>query len=345
MIIHYDLFAGIGGFSYAIDQVYGKENAKHIFVEIDPFCQAVLKKHWPEGEYWGDIREFIADTTSNRCSWAGQKFEIEKGYEEKSEHKGQLERGFEGLCILTGGFPCQPFSQAGKRRGTQDNRYLWPEMFRAIQLIKPQWVIAENVYGLLTIEGGLVFEELCLELEGCGYSLQSLIIPACAVNAPHRRDRVWIIAYKPSKGLERSNGTSVTRCSKDNSNAPNPKSRQSWKQTEQEGREGIGGTNPDAQNPISKRGSGRRKNRRQILECQSTEIENERSSSKDWERDWKEVAFATCLRGMDDGFSRQMDRITISSARHRRERLKALGNAIVPQVAIQILKAIKINLS
>jgi DNA (cytosine-5)-methyltransferase 1 len=98
------------------------------------------------------------------------------------------------IDILTGGFPCQPFSLAGKRKGTDDERYLWGEMLRAIQEIKPRFVIAENVFGITNIDGGLVFQQVCLDLENEGYEVQPFIIPACAKNAPHRRDRCWFIA-------------------------------------------------------------------------------------------------------------------------------------------------------
>jgi DNA (cytosine-5)-methyltransferase 1 len=273
-VLHYDLFAGIGGFSYAIDCVYGKENVKHIFVEINPFCQAVLKKHWKEGEYWNDIKEFIADTFG-------------EGYTRRN-HQTRCPAGC--TTILTGGFPCQPFSQAGKKRGTKDKRYLWEEMFRAIQLVKPQWVIAENVRGILTIEGGMVFERICSDLETEGYEVQAFIIPAVAVNAPHRRDRVWIIAHSTSE--------------------------QFYGRSEDESR-------------------------------QQTNAKQDKCERKDWERNWEEVAFERCLYKLDDGLPRQLVRLpngeSISYARWRREGIKAFGNAIVPQVAIQIIKAIKYN--
>src|SRR4029077_4695613 len=101
------------------------------------------------------------------------------------------------------GFPCQPFSAAGKRRGTEDDRHLWPEMFRIIQTFKPTWIVAENVRGLATWNNGLVLEQVCTDLEGQGYEVQPFIIPAVAVNAPHRRDRIWFVAYKQCKGLQR----------------------------------------------------------------------------------------------------------------------------------------------
>ena len=181
---HIDLFSGIGGFALAVDTVW--PNSTHIFCEIDPFCQKVLSKHWPQSKIYEDIRSFT--NTNDRRS-----------QEQKQQATGDQQRGGD-VDILTGGFPCQPFSQAGQRRGTEDNRFLWPEMRRVIQEFKPTWVIAENVSGILTIEQGMVFEQVCLDLEGAGYEVQPFIIPAVAVNAPHRRDRVWFVAHRNDSG-------------------------------------------------------------------------------------------------------------------------------------------------
>jgi len=130
--------------------------------------------------------QFIADTNSR-----GQA-------EQKLKTAGDKQCG--RVDILTGGFPCQPFSQAGKRKGTDDNRYLWSEMLRVIREFQPTWVIAENVRGILSIEGGMVFEQVCLDLEGEGYEVQPFVIPAVAKDAPHRRDRVWFVAYRNNTG-------------------------------------------------------------------------------------------------------------------------------------------------
>ena len=118
------------------------------------------------------------------------------------EYRGRID-------IISGGFPCQPFSMAGKRKGTEDERYLWHEMLRAIQEIKPKFVIAENVFGITNIDGGMVFEQVCLDLEAEGYEVQPFIIPAAAKNAPHRRDRVWFVAYS-SSNRKTQNGCSIT---------------------------------------------------------------------------------------------------------------------------------------
>lgn len=158
---HGSLFSGIGGFDYAA-QMIGWTNVFQ--VEIDDYCTKVLEKNFPNARRYRDIKEFNG-----------------------TEYRGSID-------VLTGGFPCQSFSQAGKRKGKDDERYLWPEMLRIIQNIQPAWIVAENVSGLLTMQNGLVFEQVCTDLEKEDYEVQPFIIPACAKNAPHRRDRIWIIA-------------------------------------------------------------------------------------------------------------------------------------------------------
>jgi DNA (cytosine-5)-methyltransferase 1 len=166
---HLGLFEGIGGFSLAARWMGWKTLA---WCEWNEFGQRILKHHFPNAEGFGDI------TKTDFTKYANE------------------------IDILTGGFPCQPFSTAGKRKGTQDERYLWHEMLRAIQEIKPKYVIAENVYGITNIDGGLVFEQVCLDLEAKGYEVQPFIIPACAKNAPHRRDRVWFVAYNSNRRIK-----------------------------------------------------------------------------------------------------------------------------------------------
>ena len=153
---HLDLFSGIGGFALA-----AKWNGYRTvgFCDNEPYAQAVLKKHWPEVPCHKDIREVRGDL-------------------------------YAGVTLLTGGFPCQPFSVAGKQRGKDDNRYLWPEMLRVIREARPAWIIGENVAGIVN----LALDTVCADLEAEGYEVEPVIIPACAVDAPHRRDRVWIIA-------------------------------------------------------------------------------------------------------------------------------------------------------
>jgi len=203
MFRHIDLFSGIGGFAYAAEKVWGEEYEPVLFCDNDKFCQAVLRKHWPDVPIYSDIRELIADTYSN--GQPRQHKEVNTA-DTREQALGIAEGSTNapGIFLLTGGFPCQPFSQAGKRRGTDDSRYLWPEMLKVIQNTRPRWIIAENVRGILGIEGGLVFEQVCLDLEASGYEVQPFIIPAVAVNAPHRRDRVWFVAHLQHNGKPRA---------------------------------------------------------------------------------------------------------------------------------------------
>jgi len=316
---HLDLFSGIGGASLAVDTVWGRENVEHIFVENDKFCTQVLKKHWPQAEIHGDIRTFTnttnaqsSDRTNTRTSISDR--EIRK-------------RPF----ILTGGFPCQPFSQAGRRKGTEDDRHLWPEMLRVIREFKPEWVIGENVAGFVTWGEGLVLEQVCTDLEKEGYEVQPFIIPAVAVNAPHRRDRVWIVAHANDKRRDDGfNHREERHIQTDERIATENKS-------ERQGRKrGIGAVGSDVENSISKRSGGGLESSGQVLGCTSTEVKDERP---DWSRNWLEVATELC--SVDDGLPVELDGFKLSKSRHRAEQLKGYGNAWVPQVAIEIMKIIK----
>jgi DNA (cytosine-5)-methyltransferase 1 len=151
------LFSGIGGFDLGLERA-GFEIAWQS--EIDPYCLKVLEKHWPRVKRYGDIREMRGDD-------------------------------LEPVDLICGGFPCQPFSCAGKRGGQTDDRYLWPEMLRIITEVRPRWVIGENVPGIIN----LALDQVLSDLEDAGYACQSFIIPACGVGALHRRDRVWIVGY------------------------------------------------------------------------------------------------------------------------------------------------------
>src|SRR5690554_1945156 len=167
---HGSLFSGIGGFDLAA-QWMGWDNIFHC--EIEEFPRKILNHYWPDAISYEDIKKT-----------------------DFSIHKGQID-------ILTGGFPCQPYSQTGKRLGKEDERHLWPEMLRAITEVKPTWVVGENVYGIVNWNGEVVFDEVQADLEAEGYEVQPYILPAAAVNAPHRRDRVWFVAYSQSQQGER----------------------------------------------------------------------------------------------------------------------------------------------
>jgi DNA (cytosine-5)-methyltransferase 1 len=167
---HLGLFEGIGGFSLAARWMGWETLA---WCEWNEFGQKVLRHHFPEAEGFGDITKTDFTKYANR------------------------------IDILTGGFPCQPYSLAGKRKGKEDERHLWPEMLRAIREIQPPYVVGENVFGLINWNGGMVFNEVQTDLEAEGYEVWAYVLPACAINAPHRRDRVWFVAYNQHNGNRR----------------------------------------------------------------------------------------------------------------------------------------------
>ena len=250
---HGSIFSGIGGFDLAAEWM-GWENIFHC--EWNEFGQKILKQHFPKAISYGDITK--TDFTI---------------------HRGNID-------ILTGGFPCQPYSGAGKRLGKEDERHLWPEMLRTIREVSPRWVVGENAYGLVNWNGGLVFNEVQTDLEIEGYEILPFLLPACAVNAPHKRERVWFIAYSGKKlfnAIKSENG-----CIENIKTRPEKRS-QNWNEFKlgaMPGNTGIGfynGTN-----------------------------------------------FESSVIRVDDGLSEKLDE------------LEAFGNAIVPQVAYQIFKAIAI---
>ena len=174
-MIHIGLFEGIGGFSFAASHMGWKTL---VTCEINPFGQRVLKYYWPNAYHHADIKTLNYDTINS----------------ELSNRFGEGWRNDD--IIITGGFPCQPYSLAGKRLGTADDRHLWPEMLRIIREVQPTWVVGENVFGLINWNGGLVFDEVQTDLEAEGYEVQPYVLPAASVNAPHKRDRVWFVAHR-----------------------------------------------------------------------------------------------------------------------------------------------------
>ena len=159
------LFSGIGGIDLGLEATgYFKTT---LFSEIDPFCQKILKKHWPNVPIIPNVKDIN-----------GKEIETD---------------------VLVGGFPCQPFSVAGKRKGKEDERHLWPEMFRIIKEARPSIVIGENVPGIINTQ--MALGQCVSDLESEGYKVQPVVLPACSVNAPHRRYRVFIIAMVDTDNL------------------------------------------------------------------------------------------------------------------------------------------------
>ena len=176
-----DLFSGLGGFALA-SHMMGWETA--VLCEIADNCKVVLAHHFPDAYIHGDIHTLTGD-------WIREK--IKEKYGDESVR-----------IVLCGGFPCQPYSAAGKRLGKEDSRHLWPEMLRVIRECRPDAVVGENVSGIVSWDGGLVFEEVQTDLEAEGYEVQAVVVPACSVGAPHRRDRVWFVANATSLGIGRA---------------------------------------------------------------------------------------------------------------------------------------------
>jgi DNA (cytosine-5)-methyltransferase 1 len=301
---HGSLFSGIGGFDLAAEWM-GWENVFHC--EWNPFGQKVLKRYWPNSISYNDITK--TDFTI---------------------HRGAID-------ILTGGFPCQPYSAAGKRLGKEDERHLWPEMLRAIREIQPRWIVGENVLGLVNWNGGMVFEEVQADLEAEGYEVQPYVLPAAAVGAPHRRDRVWFVAYANLCG------NNTTKRSENNfweqSNNEQQRDRRSM-QINRLSNEW------DATNPSNKRREQCRIPR-QISETKGISS-NEGSEFRipiktirnGYKPNWENFPTVSPICSRNDGLSNRLDGITFS--KWRTESIKAGGNAIVPQVVYQIFKAIEL---
>lgn len=187
---HLSLFSGIGGFDLA---ALWEEIETVAQVENDEWCLRVLEKNFPNAKRFTDIRKFNG-----------------KPYRDK-------------IDILTGGFPCQPFSFAGKRKGKKDLRFLWPEMLRVIREIRPRFVVGENVPGII----GMALDKVLSDLEALGYTTETFVIPACAKNAPHRRDRVWVVAYSNSTGRKKQYASSFSEKKRKHSGVSTPR-RADW---------------------------------------------------------------------------------------------------------------------
>lgn len=280
---HGSLFSGIGGFDLAAEWM-GWENKFHC--EWNEFGQRVLHYYWPEAELFTDIT------------------------------KSDFKKYANTIDVLTGGFPCQPFSNAGQRKGTDDERYLWGEMLRAIQEIEPTFVIAENVFGITTIDGGLVFQQVCLDLEGQGYEVQAFIIPACGKNAPHRRERCFFIATNTKLKSERSDGRADIE-TKENL----------WRKNTSDV---LGALCSDG-NVTDTNGWEREQsafNSRMGRIRQS----NERDS-------WGVFPTEHPFCSGNDGLSNELDGITFP--KWRQQTMKAYGNAVVPQIAHQLFQILE----
>ena len=298
---HGSLFSGIGGFDLAAEWM-GWENTFHC--EWNPFGQRVLKHYWPNAESFTDIT------------------------------KTDFTKYYGAVDIISGGFPCQPYSSAGKRLGKEDERHLWPEMLRAIREVSPRFVVGENVRGLTNWNGGLVFEEVCSELESYGYQVAPVIIPACAVGAPHKRERIWFVAYASGNGYDDKSSTTNNIIWQNNKQSRS----QRFGAFKRFGNERNVTDSGQSANELQ--GKGRMDLDRIILEKRKGQEKTNRFNRNNSKNAWDNFPTQPPVCGGDDGLSRELDGITFS--KWRDESIKAYGNAIVPQVAYQIFKALEL---
>lgn len=316
---HASLFSGIGGAELAAQWV-GWKNVFHC--EINPFGRRVIEYHFPESKSYEDV------TTTDF-----------------SEYRGRID-------VLTAGFPCQPFSVAGQRKGAEDNRYLWPEVVRVIREVRPTWFVGENVAGILTMVqpgeetemGGqtnifgeidrkrillrqeYVVETICGDLEREGYTVQPFIIPACAVGAPHRRDRVWFVANRSNRrDIYSSEGERASL-----------HERKSFARSDRDGtssdtnRNGLqGGMFSFDYDP--ERWEAKDRHIKTFTDNTRISLPADR---------WKDFPTQSPVLSGDDELSTRLDGITFS--KWRQESIKAYGNAMCPQVVYEIFKAIEI---
>ena len=296
-----DLFSGIGGFSLGAE---ANGIPTVAFVEKDPFCQKVLRKHWSNTPIISDIRTV-----------KGEDYETD------------------GVTIVSGGFPCQPFSQAGKRKGTDDDRYLWDETLRVVTETKPRWFIGENVDGLVNIQDGMVLRQVQDDLEKEGFQVQCLVVPASGIGAWHQRKRVWIIGHNVSNTIgELSDGCSgTTRHSESELKGMVSDEAKNWNKvwskTERcDQQTGLRGNVSDTTVKGLERHGSQSSDLQESKERQDNSDRGSQGQHTWWQTESK-------LRGIPHGISYELDK-------DRANRIKALGNSIVPQIAYQLFKSI-----
>jgi len=322
---HGSLFSGIGGFDLAAEWM-GWENVFHC--EWMEFPRKVLDYYFPNADSHIDI-----------C-------------------KTDFKKYANTIDILTGGFPCQPFSMAGKRKGKDDERYLWGEMLRAIQEIKPKYVIAENVFGITNIDGGLVFEQVCLDLETEGYEVQPFIIPAAAKNAPHRRDRCWFIAQNTmfNRCVHGESKQETTEVWQQRNTCTRSSERIHLSERNATDTDSNGLNKCDSNNEINSSEGGqyalsnisKSNDNGDSAKTKKPRLEGMRREDRGYTelcrghnglQNWQKFPTQSPVCSGDDGLSTKLDGITFS--KWRAESIKGYGNAIVPQVALELFKIIE----
>ncbi len=341
-----DLFSGLGGFSLGLERTGRYKTVA--FCEIDKYCTLLLQKHWKGIKVYNDVKKITKE-----------------GFEAD---------GIESPDIITGGFPCQPFSVAGKQKGTSDDRHLWPEMFRIIKAFKPRFVIGENVPGIVNIQDGVVFETVCTDLESQGYEVQPFNIPAAAVGAPHQRKRIWIIASLENSGRTLQQGSSIREknedeVGKENANQHQRSSSSSESNVANANIDGAKRNQPeDGQRSRTQQSSedvadsnarlsdGQKKELQSRGQASISSSERKNVANTDSERleglgqsrsQFNETSSSTSRSEERQGqvgqgwweFEPNVGRVA-HGVPGRVHRLKALGNSIVPQIAEEIGRAI-----
>jgi len=315
-----DLFSGIGGFSLGLESTGYFETIA--FVEKDKFCQQVLNKNFKDIPIESEVRDVKGDRYA--------------------------------ADIVCGGFPCQPFSVAGKRKGTDDDRYLWDETIRIVRECKPRWFIGENVEGIINIQEGMVLRQVCDDLEKEGFEVQCVVIPASGIGAWHQRKRVWILAFSKHNGSHRSKGNETIESSnqskewlsvRDDKDVTNSQ-RMGWKEGSKKSKEFKGEAASNKFNNSIKGQSIRESSLSMDVPNTGTEgLQGHNSKQKlseqklgfvanknDEERKtWWQTQSELC--GVPNGVSYELDK-------HRTNRIKALGNSIVPLIARELGLAI-----
>jgi len=326
MLSHLDLFSGIGGFSLGLESAGLVKTVA--FCDYEKFCQKVLNKHWPHVPIYGDVKELT--------------------------HERLKADGINSIDIITGGYPCQPFSVAGSQKGEQDPRHVWPEMFRLIQELRPSFVIGENVSGHIKLGLDTVLENL----ESEGYSTRTFSISAASVGANHKRERVWTLAYSNDKGIRARFGRSnydyekkgrVWSFDRRGSESDDEWSNSSTTETEaldvadtqSEGRRKPGHSNKEKRSTESS-ATQSQSSSSNVADSNSERLQRTKQSGAHKEKTQTQFSAAQSFETKGDFWEFEPDVGRVAHGVSQRvDRLKGLGNAVVPQIPFLIGLAIR----
>ena len=305
MLRHVDLCSGIGGFALGFE--WAGVSRPVLFCDIDPWCRDVLRKHWPDVPIKEDVKELANDANQ-----------------------------IPDCDILTAGYPCQPFSLAGNRKGEEDDRHIWPDIRRVVALKRPTWVVLENVYGHISL--GL--DQVLADLEAESYASRTFVLPAAGVNAPHRRDRLWIVAHTIGTG---SQTRSADRVGDDHGSEVGEE--QPADQSSQGGSADVGNTVSSRQHWDDRREPAQQPENGCAdvanAEVEGLEGHRRRDEMEEAERSRRDTPTSRWPTRQDTWRTEPDVGRVANGIPGRVDRLKGLGNAIVPQVAEQIGIAIR----